>query len=84
MPNQTKFNAARRDANKLFARIDAEINEMDLDHQQDVLEELAIVCRLKARDVENALIDAEGERLHACSQAIHPSLSPRERNPSLR
>lgn len=84
MPNPIKFNKARVEAHRLYKRIAAEVETLDLDDQQDVLEELSVVCTLKARDVENALIDAESDRLRVVARIMHPSLSARERNPSLR
>lgn len=84
MPNPTKFNRSRVEAYRLYARIRSEVETLDLDERQDVLEELGILCDQKARDIENAIIDAESDRLRVVARIMHPSLSAAERNPSLR
>jgi hypothetical protein len=84
MPNPAKFNRARVEAYRLYARIRSEVESLDLDERQDVLEELSTVCTLHARDIENAIIDAESDRLRVVARIMHPSLDARERNPSLR
>ena len=82
MPNPVKFNKARVEAHRLYARIKNEVETLDLDERQDVLEELGIICEQKARDIENAIIDAESDRLRVVARIMHPSLDARERNPS--
>lgn len=84
MPNPTRFSEAERDAQRLWATIYREIDGYDLDHAADVCDELESIARRASREFNGRIEDAEGERLHAFSKAMHPSLSARERNPSLR
>lgn len=83
MPNPTKFNKPRAEARRLFSKLLVDLEACDLDERQDILEELSTVCTLEARDIENAIVDAEADRLRVVARIMHPSLSARERNPSL-
>jgi hypothetical protein len=84
MPNPTKFSEAERDAHRLWQQIFPEIDGYDLDHAADVCDEIELIARRVSRQINDKMEEAESERLHAFSQAMHPSLSARERNPSLK
>jgi len=84
MPNPTKFSEAEKDAHRLWQQIFPEIDGYDLDHAADVCDEIELIARRVSRQINDAIEDAEGERLRVIARIAHPSLSPRERNPSLR
>ena len=84
MPNPTRFSEAERDAQRLWATIYREIDGYDLDHAADVCDELESIARRVSRQINDAIEDAEGERLRVISRIAHPSLDARERNPTLR
>jgi hypothetical protein len=84
MVNPAKFSEAERDAKRLWATIYREIDGYDLDHAADVCDELESIARRVSRQINDAIEDAEGERLRVISRIAHPSFDARERNPSLR
>ena len=84
MPNPAKFSEAEHDAHRLWQQIFPEIDGYDLDHAADVCDEIELIARRTSRQINDAIEDAEGERLRVVARIMHPSLSARERNPSLR
>ena len=84
MVNPTKFSKPEAEAREALAGAFRRVDDLDLDFAQDVLEEMSVLCSRKAREIEDAIVDAEGERLRVISRIAHPSLDARERNPSLR